>query len=217
MNGFINRAVAVACLGAGLAALAGCQAYDKCVDPCWPERYNAQARASVYEAFAAQAANGHVLDQTVWNWHFDPGSDTLNSSGQLYLAHLARKRPHPDPKIFLQTAQDVLYSPAAPEKLVNARNELDGKRVQAIHKYLQAQTANRPVAWDVAVHDPAEVGLAAPKVGISVQRNTLNFQGVLPISSVGGTGSGGITGGSAGGAAGGAGGAVGGAAGGGYR
>src|SRR4051794_20398286 len=104
MNGLIMRAVAAACLGTGLAALGGCKLYDAFVDPCYPQRYDAQSRASVESAFATQAANGHVLDQTVWNWHFEAGTDKLTLGGQQYLAHLARKRPQPDPRLWIQTA-----------------------------------------------------------------------------------------------------------------
>jgi hypothetical protein len=103
----------------------------------------------------------------------------------VYLAHLARVRPHPDPKIFLQTAQDIVYDPAAPEKFINARRELNEKRVVAIQKYLQAQTADRPMAFEVAIHDPSEKSLAGAQMAISVARHQLNAQGLLPPQGTG--------------------------------
>lgn len=185
MNGFIKRAVAAACVGASLAALGGCKLYDNFVDPCYPERYNAQARYSVDQAFATQAFNGHVLDQTIWNYYFQPGTDKLTDGGQVYLAHLARVRPAPDPKVFLQTAQDVVYDAAAPDKMVNARRELNEKRQQALYKYLQAATADRPVPWEVAIHDPAPKTDSAVRMDISIRRHQLNAQGLLPAQGVG--------------------------------
>src|SRR5437879_2977951 len=70
MKGIIKRAAAAACLGGGLSLTWGCAGYRDLVDPCWPTRYDAMAAASVNDAFAAQVNNGHVLDQTVWNYHF---------------------------------------------------------------------------------------------------------------------------------------------------
>jgi hypothetical protein len=95
------RRAAVAIMLGGLAA-SGCHGtgaktaqpegwtrYYNAVDPCWPERYNAQARANTIAPFAAQVNNGHVLEQTVWNWHFDTSSDTLNPAGQAKLDAIA--------------------------------------------------------------------------------------------------------------------------------
>jgi hypothetical protein len=195
MNGFITRTCGLACLAAGLASLAGCKLYDCFVDPCYPERYEWEARQPVYEAFGTQAANGHVLDQTVWSYQFEPGTDKLTPAGMLHLDYLARRRPEPDPKVWLQTASDVAYDPAAVEKFVNGREELNQKRVQAIYKYLQATTAGRPVAFEVAVHDPALPSQAGPPVALSIQRNYANAQGILPLQGTGpGLTSGGPTG-----------------------
>jgi hypothetical protein len=55
--------------------------------------------------------NGHVLEQTVWNWHFESGSDVLTPAGQAKLDAISQVRPHPDGKIYLQVARDVPPSP----------------------------------------------------------------------------------------------------------
>src|SRR5205823_233764 len=142
MNGFIKRTLAALCLG-GLAALAGCCG-DKprlcdCYDNCWLQRYSYQADSSINATFGAQVNNGHVLDQTVMTYHFKAGTDELTPGGILHLTYLAARRPMPDPKIYLQTAQDVVYDPAAPDKYVAARGELNGKRVEAIQRFLNAE------------------------------------------------------------------------------
>jgi hypothetical protein len=196
MKGLIRRSVALACLVGGLA---GCQSslqerYNRCVDPCWPERYSAMAVGSVNHAFAAQVNNGHILDQTVWNHHFEPGTDKLTAGGQYQLSILGRRRPHPDPKLYLQTAQDIAFDPAAPEKFAQGRAELDAKRVQAVLRYVQTNTAARPVAWDVTVHDPGEVGMSAVPMAASILQRNGNFRGVLP-NTVGGSSVGGGSGG----------------------
>ncbi len=64
-----------------------------------------------------------MLDQTVWNYHFEPGTDKLTPGGLEHLAYLARRRPYPDPVVFLQTAQDVAYDPARRTKMRGARAE----------------------------------------------------------------------------------------------
>src|SRR5262245_50118696 len=103
MKGLIIKAVLG---GFGLAALAatGCVGTEKCVDPCWPERYNYMARQEVYAASAPQIRNGHVLDQTVWNWHFKPGTDELHPAGMEKLDYIIRRRPQADCHVYVQTA-----------------------------------------------------------------------------------------------------------------
>lgn len=183
MNGCCRIIAFAILLGAGSLASAGWlqEKYYQCVDPCWPQRYSYLAAQAVNAACAAQVFNGHVLDQTVWNYMFEPGTDRLTAIGMYHLNILARRRPHPDGRIFLQTAQDIEYNPANPEAFVKRRAELDAHRVQAVLRYLQAQTAARPVNWDVTVHDPGEVGLSAVPVATAITQRDANFRGVLPI------------------------------------
>jgi hypothetical protein len=147
----------------GAVAGGGCLPYRNAVDPCWPERYNHTARKEVVDAFAPQVQNGHVLDQTIWNWMFVTGTDELNGAGMYKLDYMIRRRPLPDPNVFLQTAHDVTFSVQEPDKVAELRRDLDQKRVAAIRTYLNAQTVGRPMAFDVAIHDPYPVGAAAEK------------------------------------------------------
>lgn len=197
MKGLITKTMALACLGSGLMSV-GCGTYRDLVDPCYPERYSFQARQSVQSIFAAQINNGHVLDQTVWNYHFEQGTNKLTPGGQQHLAYLGRRRPMPDPKVYVQTAQDVAYDQAKPEKFATDRAELDNKRIEAVREYLTVQTAGRPVTFEVAVHDPSPVGLGAVPVGNTIQRHYGNFQGSMGMSG-GVIGVGGNSGGSGGG------------------
>src|SRR5437868_1877918 len=105
MKGFIRRSVAAGCVAGSLALAGGCY-YRDLVDPCYPERYQNAAKQEVYAACAPQMNNGHVLDQTVWNYHFETGKDKLTPGGVEHLAYLARRRPCPDPTVYVQTAQD---------------------------------------------------------------------------------------------------------------
>ncbi|MBV9125011.1 MAG: hypothetical protein JO112_16780, partial [Planctomycetes bacterium] len=167
---------------------------------CWPERYNAMAHQELDEAFCPQVNNGHVLDQTVWNTDFEPGTDRLSVGGREHLNYLSRRRPAPDPTIYLQTAQDVPggYDPEHLERYVEYRNHLDGQRIQAVQKYLMAYNAGRNVNFNVVVHDPPEVGLSGVPANISIQKMNLGAQGILPAApSLGGGAGGG--GGAAGG------------------
>jgi hypothetical protein len=200
MNGLI-RSVAAAVGGLAVVAV-GCDCYSDLVDRCYPERYEHMARKEVYGAFTPQVQNGHVLDQTVWEYDFEPGTDKLNGAGFEKLAYIARRRPCPDPMVYLQTAQGIVYDPANPDKMAEARQNLDNRRIQAVHNFLTAQTAGRHLDFQVVVHDPGEVDLGAIPVGNSVQQMYLRFRGGL----LGGAGAS-VTGGA--GAVGGGGGAVG--------
>jgi hypothetical protein len=215
MNGFITRTVVGLTLGASLSLLAGCACYRNAVDPCWPERYNALARSTVTQATNAQAWNGHIMDQTIWDYYFSTdkegkATDVLNPAGMEHLHYLARRRPVPDLHIFLQTAQDVPYTPGSADKTITARAELDQKRIVAIQGYLQTLLAplhcTTPV--EVTVCDPGPVGIngifiggsMAPSRDIAIigtyQKFLLNAQGVLPVNFMAGGGaSGGATGG----------------------
>ena len=159
-----------------------------------------EARLSVRETFGAQAHNGHVLDQTVWNYHFeaDPKTgaptDKLNAAGIEHLHYLVRRQPTADPNVFLQTAQDVPGAATlTSDKLSKARSDLDNKRVAAIQKYLAGATSGhgQMVAYQVAVHDPAEVGISGTAIGGSgslknpvikgaVQELQNNYRGKMP-------------------------------------
>lgn len=180
MKGFIARTLTAACLVGALAAT-GCQTVreegmSSLYDRCWPQRYNYTARRAVIDGFAPQVQNGHVLDQTIWNYHFDANSDKLTPGGMQKLDYIARRRPNPDPNLFLATAHDVAYDPADPDKFAETRRDLDLRRVASVQRYLQAQMAGRPMAFDVQIHDPYPVGqsgVAAANQARSYQTGTI--------------------------------------------
>jgi hypothetical protein len=190
MKGFIAKMIRRTCVaGTGVIAAAGCYGYYDLVDPCYPQRYEYQSRQEVHQSFGPQVNNGHVLDQTIWNYHFEPGTATLTPAGIEHLAYLARRRPCPDPTVYLQVAQDIPYDPANFADFVEARNKLDNKRIQAIQDYLTAETSGRNVSFNVVRHDPAEVGIDAISMGTSVRLMELSAQGVM-IKPTGGGGGG---------------------------
>ncbi len=199
MNGFIAKTAGAVCLIGALAATQGCVGYRDVVDPCYPERYNYAAREEVKAAFAPQVNNGHILDQTMWNYYFEHnadgiGTEVLTPGGQAHLAYLARRRPQPDTCLYLQTAQDLPFDPAHPERLVEDRAKLDNQRIVSIQRFLNAQTAGRPVAFTVSIHDPSEVGMSAIAADRSVRDMHGGYRGNLlggGAQAVGGTTAGG--------------------------
>ncbi len=214
MNGFMKTTLAIACTAGAMGSI-GCtggERYRNLVDPCRMERYGAVARQEVITCFNPQVQNGQILDQTVWNYQFEPGTDKLNALGQDKLDQLVRRRPEPDPRIFIQTARDLAYNADKPDELTDSRRDLDNRRGAAIQKYLTAQTAGRPMHFDVLIHDPAEVGISGVSARNAILSQRTNYSGVL--GSAGG-GAGGQQGGQQGGQSSGgatAGGATGGAA-----
>lgn len=167
MNRMMKAAAAAVAVG-GLGAL-GCQsggptAQDRAnalFDPCWPERYNYEARQEVLAPFAAHAENGRIVDGTVYNFEFEPGTDKLAPGGMAKLDYLSRKRPAPDRIVYLQTARDLAYDAANAERLGPARADLDAKRAASIQKYLAATTAGRGLVFDVTVIDPNDITFSA--------------------------------------------------------
>jgi hypothetical protein len=166
MNGFITKLVSGTCLSAGLISLVGCTHYRDIVDPCWPQRYNSIAQHNTRDMLNAQSDKGHVLDQTVWNWHFeaDPKTgaptDRLNGAGIETLKLISRHMPSPDYLVYLQNAQDVPFvAGIAPDILVGQRSQLNERRIQAIQTFLTTQSAaHGGGAYHIAVHDFAPTG-----------------------------------------------------------
>lgn len=154
MNGFIKKTVAGLAVSAGLSTLGGCVLYRQCVDPCYPERYNYQARMSVRDTFNAQANRGHMLDQTIWSHHFEKDSRNgedlvtkdvktkeervvLTSGAKEHLKYIAFRQPVADCVIMLQ--RDV-------------NSDVNFRRRLAIENYLVTLAPGRPFVveeWDV--------------------------------------------------------------------
>jgi hypothetical protein len=186
----MTKLVAGVALAGGAALAAGCHSdgeHWSHYDPCWPDRYSNESRAAVVANFQPQVENGQVLDQTVWNTHFEYGTDKLNGAGMDKLDQIARRRPHPDPRVFLQTARDMPYDAGKPEEYAAKRQELDTRRVAAVQKYLSATLTGRPATFDIQVHDPAVPGIegAAPRVVVPTPQSRVG--GVLTpvVSSTG--------------------------------
>ena len=194
MKGFIARTTAAASFACGVLTLTGCYGYRDLVDPCYPWRYNYQAQQEVCEPFATQVNNGHVLDQTIFTSHFERGKAVLTRGGQDKLQQLVRRRPQPDPVIYLATAtigsslqiDDIVWrQDADPAVFVTERGTLDNERKEAIRKYLAAIRSD--LSFQVLVHDPAQPSIPAAGALRSASGYTNGFTG----SSGGGGGGGG--------------------------
>ncbi len=145
--------------------------YRNAVDVCYPERYQHAARQAVIAPFAQQVENGHFLNQTLWNYYFDAGSDKLSPAGMEKLDSLTRTRPAPDSKLYLQTARDITVTPDNVVKLAELRNDLDAKRAVAVQKYMANQPAfGAPIAYEIYVHD-------APIPGINAEMAARAYRG----------------------------------------
>ena len=165
MKGFITKGLTTACLAGVLALAGGCELYHNLVDPCYPQRYEYMSRQEANAAMAPQVSNGQVLDQTVWNYHFDSGTDRLNAAGMEHLSYLARRRPAPDAVVYLQTAQDIAFDANAPDKFAYAANR-SGQSPRAVgSKVLERDHGRAATSFEVAVHDPSNVGLPAASLG----------------------------------------------------
>jgi len=151
--------------GGAVPASATCCNNKDLYDRCYPERYNNLAQREVNLACTPQVQNGHVLDQTVWNHHFEKGTDRLTPGGMAVLQYISRRRPQPDGTVYLATALDLDYDPCCPERYAGATQELNALRVAAVHKYLVALNAGRPMDFQVLVHDPADVTINSGVAG----------------------------------------------------
>lgn len=190
MNGFIKQSAAVLCFSAGLFALIGCTHYRNVVDPCWPERYNYEARGSVRQMHNAQADKGHILNQTVWADDFE--GDKLRESGKSKLNYIA----HREPAAMVMR----LYLQNAPIEDPAKRESVNGLRKKAMLAYLDTQKSpNRPTHYEVEVHDYVQPRYLADWSIKSLQNIEKKIQTGQPqifiAPAVGGGGGGGASGG----------------------
>jgi hypothetical protein len=159
------------------------------IDRCYPQRYWHASEKEVNNLLTPQVQNGHVLDQTMWTYYFEPGTDRLTPAGLEKLGYIIRRRPCPDTMVYLQTANDIIYDPACPERFAGARQELDGLRVQALQKFLVAASAGRPADFQVVIHDPSDTSVPAAGPATILNRYTPSLSGRLSTAGGGSSGS----------------------------
>jgi hypothetical protein len=129
----------------------------------------------------------------MWNFYFEPGSDKLTAGGMDKLNSLAHATPGPDPRIYLQNAQDVGVTPENMDKVVAIRNDLNGKRAVAIQRYMTTQFGP-PITYEVLVHDAPTPALFGVFAGNAFRGQIGGYRGGL---STGGLNVGSVGGGSA--------------------
>jgi hypothetical protein len=178
--------------GDGHGVLGDC--WRKFVDPCYPERYEHAARQAVIYPFAQQVHNGHVLNQTIWNYYFEAGTDKLTPAGREKLDSIARTRPAPDPKLFIQAAVDLQLTEANAATITDLRAALDVKRAAAIRAYLGTVPAVAPVAYEVYVHNPATPGINSEFAASAYRSSQTGYRGgISGAAGIGALGTGGST------------------------
>ena len=202
MNLLKRTAYAVLILSSGLGSI-GCLNADRPsfqdrfaakVDPCYPERYNYEARQSVLAPFAMHVKNGDVINQTVFNYFFEPGSAKLTDLGYEKLDYLTRIRPTPPTELYLQTARDIRFDVADPNKLVTMTRELNAKRIESVKQYVAATTAGRAVNMELTVIDPENLSMSVQGPANAVRGLPLRYlSGVTGVVGQGLQGVGGGT------------------------
>jgi hypothetical protein len=115
------------------------------------DQYTRAARQVMSTMFVDQAGNGRLFDQTLWNYHFEEGSDELHPSGQAVLDRLVQQWPANPVDIYVQVAHDLPYHPGAPGLYPTEREALTARRVQAVVYYLAATRPDVPYA--IHLHD----------------------------------------------------------------
>ena len=128
-------------------------------DPCWPDRYANESRAALVANFQPQVENGQVLDQTVWNTHFEYGTDKLNGAGMDKLDQIARRRPAPGPAgVHPDGPGHRLRRGASRTTTRPSGRSWTPSGSRRVQKYLTASLTGRPATFDIQVHDPADAG-----------------------------------------------------------
>ena len=97
--------------------------------------------------FAAQVNNGQVLNQTVWNWYFETGTDKLTPAGRTKLDSIAQTRPQPDGReLYLQAARDVVVYGAGEHRTRSAPSRSELRRPSGPRRSRSTWERSRPSA-----------------------------------------------------------------------
>jgi hypothetical protein len=185
-------------LAGALLAVSGCYGtFHDVVDPCYPERYNCKAREEVRDIWDMQSRDGLALEQTLYVYHFEPGSEVLHPGGIALLTRLANRRPAPETVVFVQTAQNTIdLDYKKPEEYANKRKELDEKRKTSVESFLRQERPD--VQFTVVVANPSKSGISGQEAATAIRGLRSSATGYIQIPGVsGGGGSGASSGGGA--------------------
>lgn len=148
-------------------------------------RYSEQARQGIRAGFEMQAQAGLELDQTVWNYHFETGTDRLRPGGRALLDRLARRGPNLS--LRLQQARDLPYVLGDHTKLDRLRIDLDARRLKTIDDYLAFSQPH--VMLSIRVSDPNAVGMSGIEAVKAYRELQQTGRGILPSELQQGLGS----------------------------
>ena len=164
--------------GGGLGAC-----YRNWVDVNWPDRYNYAARQSVVAPFAQQAATGHFLNQTLWNFYFEPTSDKLTPGGMDKLNALAHATPGPDSRIYLQHAHDIAVTQENMDKVARPA-ERPGRSASRDGSPLYGEPFGPPMDYEILVHDAPTPVVYAGFVANAFRGQIQGYRGGISTGSV---------------------------------
>lgn len=86
----------------------------------WPEPYNHMARASVREMLDAQVTKGWTRETTLYDHHFEPGSNRLSSAGRRRLQYITQQVRPERRFVYVQAGTEPADTQ---DRLAEVRNE----------------------------------------------------------------------------------------------
>jgi hypothetical protein len=86
----------------------------------WPEPYNYMARASVREMLNAQVTKGWTRETTLYDHHFEPGTNHLSSAGRRRLQYITQQVRPEHRFIYVQAGAEPADTQ---DRLAEVRNE----------------------------------------------------------------------------------------------
>ena len=100
------------------------------------------------------------------------------------LSSLAHATPGPDPRIYLQHAQDVATTPENIDSVAGMRNDLNARRAAAVQKFMATQFGP-PITYEVLVHDAPTPGISAIFAGGAYRGQGSGYRGGLSSGTIG--------------------------------
>lgn len=116
---------------------------------CWPQPFTCPDRQAVREPFAIMVSNGWTRQNTVGDYHFEPGASELTEAGKLKVRWIALEAPSQHRAVFVQRSTDP---------------ELTRQRMAAVERFVASLTADGSPAPPVLLGDGPPAGWPADRV-----------------------------------------------------
>lgn len=133
----------------------------------WPHPYNCEDRATVAAFTATQTMNGWIAATTLFDYHFDPVSNELNSAGQKQIRWIMNSVPYEHRQVYVALSTESQLNGARTANVERAVATLAGPEQPLPVLTRVATPEGRPAAEVERIFSAAISGMPQPIISAS--------------------------------------------------